>query len=94
MNGGRRMDIFLLNVFVHYTALSYCTHFIILISTLSSQVQGMHLHFFFLLSIQFMKSETLLIHRSGRPTYPGSWVDQVTWIPGMLHSSFSYERNT
>ncbi|XP_021887208.1 uncharacterized protein At1g32220, chloroplastic isoform X2 [Carica papaya] len=26
--------------------------------------------------------EVTSLSRSGRPTYPGSWVDQVTWIPG------------
>ncbi|KAK0588410.1 hypothetical protein LWI29_000605 [Acer saccharum] len=26
--------------------------------------------------------EVVSLSRSGRPTYPGSWVDQVTWIPG------------
>ncbi|XP_024030500.1 uncharacterized protein At1g32220, chloroplastic isoform X2 [Morus notabilis] len=26
--------------------------------------------------------EVVSVSRSGRPTYPGSWVDQVTWIPG------------
>ncbi|KDP35441.1 hypothetical protein JCGZ_10824 [Jatropha curcas] len=26
--------------------------------------------------------EVISLNRSGRPTYPGSWVDQVTWIPG------------
>lgn len=25
--------------------------------------------------------------RSGRPTYSGSWIDQVNWIPGKLHST-------
>lgn len=29
--------------------------------------------------------------RTGRPAYPGSWVDQVSWIPGMLDSSFFSE---
>ncbi|XP_011018488.1 PREDICTED: uncharacterized protein At1g32220, chloroplastic isoform X2 [Populus euphratica] len=26
--------------------------------------------------------EVISLSRSGRPTYPGSWIDQVTWIPG------------
>ncbi|XP_054808254.1 uncharacterized protein At1g32220, chloroplastic [Prosopis cineraria] len=26
--------------------------------------------------------EVISLSRSGRPTYPGSWVDQVTWISG------------
>ncbi|XP_038687241.1 uncharacterized protein At1g32220, chloroplastic [Tripterygium wilfordii] len=26
--------------------------------------------------------EVISLSRSGRPTYPGSWVDQVTWLPG------------
>ncbi|XP_004512483.1 uncharacterized protein At1g32220, chloroplastic [Cicer arietinum] len=26
--------------------------------------------------------EVISLNRSGRPTYSGSWVDQVTWIPG------------
>ncbi|KAK4796897.1 hypothetical protein SAY86_029223 [Trapa natans] len=26
--------------------------------------------------------EVVSLSRSGRPTYPGSWVDQVTWMPG------------
>uniref|UniRef100_A0A2C9U3X2 NAD-dependent epimerase/dehydratase domain-containing protein n=1 Tax=Manihot esculenta TaxID=3983 RepID=A0A2C9U3X2_MANES len=26
--------------------------------------------------------EVISLNRSGRPTYPGSWVDQVTWISG------------
>ncbi|EEF43520.1 conserved hypothetical protein [Ricinus communis] len=26
--------------------------------------------------------EVISLSRSGRPTYPGSWVDQVNWIPG------------
>ncbi|XP_057448670.1 uncharacterized protein At1g32220, chloroplastic [Lotus japonicus] len=26
--------------------------------------------------------EVISLNRSGRPTYPGTWVDQVTWIPG------------
>uniref|UniRef100_A0A2P2KJY7 Uncharacterized protein At1g32220ic isoform X2 n=1 Tax=Rhizophora mucronata TaxID=61149 RepID=A0A2P2KJY7_RHIMU len=26
--------------------------------------------------------EVISLSRSGRPTYPGSWVDQVTWIAG------------
>ncbi|TXG54205.1 hypothetical protein EZV62_019461 [Acer yangbiense] len=30
--------------------------------------------------------EVVSLSRSGRPTYPGSWVDQVTWIPGKFYS--------
>lgn len=26
--------------------------------------------------------EAVSLSRSGRPAYPGSWVDQVTWLPG------------
>jgi len=26
----------------------------------------------------------ILFYRSGQPTYTGAWVDQVTWISGML----------
>ncbi|KAF4383793.1 uncharacterized protein At1g32220, chloroplastic isoform X1 [Cannabis sativa] len=26
--------------------------------------------------------EVVSVSRSGRPTYPGSWIDQVSWIPG------------
>ncbi|KAJ4838004.1 hypothetical protein Tsubulata_051527 [Turnera subulata] len=29
--------------------------------------------------------EAVSLNRSGRPTYPGSWVDQVTWVPGLFH---------
>ncbi|KHN04848.1 Hypothetical protein glysoja_024209 [Glycine soja] len=28
--------------------------------------------------------EVISLSRSGRPTYSGAWVDQVTWISGML----------
>ncbi|XP_060971736.1 uncharacterized protein At1g32220, chloroplastic isoform X2 [Cannabis sativa] len=27
--------------------------------------------------------EVVSVSRSGRPTYPGSWIDQVSWIPGI-----------
>ncbi|KAJ6946741.1 hypothetical protein NC651_001443 [Populus alba x Populus x berolinensis] len=30
--------------------------------------------------------EVISLSRSGRPTYPGSWIDQVTWIPGMFYN--------
>ncbi|XP_062073503.1 uncharacterized protein At1g32220, chloroplastic isoform X2 [Humulus lupulus] len=26
--------------------------------------------------------EVVSVSRSGRPTYPGSWIDQVSWVPG------------
>ncbi|KAA3469253.1 NAD(P)-binding Rossmann-fold superfamily protein isoform 2 [Gossypium australe] len=28
--------------------------------------------------------EVISLSRSGRPTYSGSWVDQVNWVPGMF----------
>ncbi|KAF9689618.1 hypothetical protein SADUNF_Sadunf01G0111100 [Salix dunnii] len=30
--------------------------------------------------------EVISLSRSGRPTYPDSWIDQVTWIPGMFYN--------
>lgn len=44
------------------------------------------IYFLFLFFANFFKS-----HRSGRPIYPSSWVEQVNWVAGTEH--FLYPQN-